>query len=44
MGEQGLSGATGCIKAIIFSHTHIKRKSILKACWANMPYVCWGEH
>ena len=25
-------------------HSHIKEKSILKACWANMHYVCWREH
>ena len=28
----------------ILYHSHIKGKSILKAYWANMPYVCWGEH
>ena len=25
-------------------HSHIKRKSVLKACQADMPQVCWGEH
>ena len=23
---------------------YIKENSVLKACWANIPYVCWGEH
>ena len=25
-------------------YSHIKGNSVLKACWADMPYVCWGEH
>ena len=25
-------------------HSHIKEKNALKACWANVPYICWGEH
>ena len=25
-------------------YSHIKGNSVLKACWAEMPYVCWGEH
>ena len=24
--------------------SHIKEKSVLKACRADMPQVCWGEH
>ena len=24
-------------------HSYIKGNPVLKACWANMPYVCWGE-
>ena len=24
--------------------SHIKTVSVLKACKADMPYVCWGEH
>ena len=31
-------------KLLYSSHSHIKGKSILKACWADMPWVCWGEH
>ena len=23
---------------------HIKGKSVMKACWADMPCNCWGEH
>ena len=36
-----LGGACGHIKAY---ETHIKGESILKDRWADMPYVCWGEH
>ena len=25
-------------------HSYIKRNSVLKSCWADIPYVCWGEH
>ena len=25
-------------------HSHIKEISVLKAYWANMLKVCWGEH
>ena len=25
-------------------YSYIKVNSVLKACWADMPYVCWGEH
>ena len=25
-------------------YSHIKGNSVLKVCWADMPYVCWGEH
>ena len=38
-GGQDLGGATGHS-----SHSHIKGKSILKTCWADMPCVRWGEH
>ena len=31
-------------KLLHSSHSHIKEKSVLKACWTDMPYVCWGEH
>ena len=31
-------------KLLHSSHSHIKGKSTLKACWADMPCVCWGEH
>ena len=31
-------------KQLYSSHSHIKGKSILKACWADIPYICWGEH
>ena len=23
---------------------HIKGKSVMKACWTDMPCNCWGEH
>lgn len=23
-------------------NSHNKRRSILKACWVNTPYICWG--
>ena len=32
------------MKELGFPHSHIKRNFVLKACWANMPYACWGEH
>ena len=44
MGGQNLGEATGHIKAITSFHFHIKGRSKLKACWADMPCVCWGEH
>ena len=25
-------------------YSYIKVNSVLKACWADMPYVCRGEH
>ena len=25
-------------------YLHIKENSVLKAYWADVPYVCWGEH
>ena len=31
-------------KLLHSSHFHIKGRSKLKACWADMPCVCWGEH
>ena len=23
---------------------HIKEKSVMKACWTDVPCNCWGEH
>ena len=41
MGGCGWDGAYGHIKELGFPHSHIKGNSVLKACWANIPYVCW---
>ena len=38
-----LGGVYDCIKASNvnpFPH----QRSTLKACWPDMPYICWGEH
>ena len=43
MGGHGLGGAYGHIKSFEFSHSHIKENFTLKARWADIPYVCWGE-
>ena len=31
-------------KLLHSSHSHTKEMLVQKACWADMPYVCWGEH
>ncbi len=43
MGRCGLGGTYNHIKAFGRSHSHIKEISVLKACWADVPQVCWGE-
>ena len=31
-------------KLLALPNSHIKEKSIPKTYWANIPYICWGEH
>ena len=42
--ERGLGGAMTTSKLMDSPHSHSKGNSVLKGCWADMPYVCWGEH
>ena len=39
-----LHGQASTLKLIDPPLYHIKGKSVMKACWADMPYNCWGEH
>ena len=40
----GLGDACDHIKALDSTCSNIKRQSVLKACCANILYVCWGEY
>ena len=44
MGGCGLGVACATPKHLASFPSHIKEKSVVKACRADMPYVCWGEH
>ena len=37
-------GGCGHIKAFGISLFAYQRKFYTEACWADMPYICWGEH
>ena len=40
IGGHGMGGACSHIKDFELSHSHIKGNSVLKACSADMPYIC----
>ena len=39
-----MHGQTSTSKLIATPLYHIKGKSVMKACWADMPCNSWGEH
>ena len=43
-GGHDLGGVCSHIKTFGYSPFPHQRKSVLKACWADIPEVCWGEH
>lgn len=43
-GGHNLGGPVATSKLLGGPYSHVKVKSVIKACRTDMPYVCWEEH